>query len=136
MAISPDALAHVPLFAPLKEKERAKLAKRFLARTFVAGDEIVSEGNTGTGFYVITAGEVSVVRGGREVARLGPGSYFGEIALIDGGPRTATVTATGDLEVVGLTAWDFRNIVEGDPRICWALAQELARRVREAKLEY
>lgn len=135
MPLTSGALGRVSLFADLKPKELDRLLKSFREREFAPGGVVMTEGSTGTGFYVIESGTAVVARGGKEVARLGPGDTVGEIALIDGGTRTATVTAETDLRCHGLTAWDFRGIAESDARISWALVQALARRLREAQLD-
>ena len=132
MALTSDALGRVPLFVDLKPKELDRLRKSFKERTFEAGETVMTQGGSGAGFFVIEAGTAVVTRGGNEVARLGPGEYFGEIALIDGGARTATVTAATELRCHGLASWDFRGIVESDGRIAWKLLQALPERLRKA----
>ena len=72
-------------------------------------------------------------REGEELAKLGPGQYFGELALIDEGTRTATITADTDLKCYGLTSWEFRPLVEGNSRIAWKLLQALAKQLRDAR---
>ena len=94
---------------------------------------MASEGEAGTGFFVIESGEAVVAVGGEELRRLGPGDYFGDVALIDMGSRTATVTAESELHCYGLTFWDFRPLVESDARIAWPLLQVMAKRLREAE---
>ena len=79
---------------------------------------------------MIETGEASVSVRGEERAKLGPGDYFGEIALIDGGPRTATVTAATDLVCYGLTFWEFRPLIERNGTIAWKILQEFAKRLR------
>ncbi len=131
---NPDLLAKIPLFADLGPKELKSLASSFNERTFLAGDTILVAGTGGVGFFVIGEGTATVTVGDREVGTLGPGEYFGEVALIDGGSeRSATVTAVTDLKTFGLTAWAFRPIVEADARIAWKLLQALARKLREAE---
>jgi CRP-like cAMP-binding protein len=90
------------------------------------------EGSGGAAFFLIDSGEATVSRKGVHHATLGPGDYFGEIALIDGGPRSATVTAATDLACYGLTFWEFRPLVEGSGAIGWKLLQALAKRLRAA----
>jgi CRP/FNR family cyclic AMP-dependent transcriptional regulator len=133
MALTREALGRVPLFADLKPKELTRLLKSFKERTFEAGESVMAQGSPGTAFYVIEAGTAVITRTGKEVVRLGPGDFFGEIALIDGGDRTATVSAATELRCHGLAAWDFRGIVESDGRIAWALVEALTRRLREAE---
>ena len=91
------------------------------------------EGESGAGFFVIESGEAVVSAGGEELRRLGPGDYFGDIALIDMGARTASILAESDLHCYGLTFWDFRPLVESDARIAWPLLQAMAKRLREAE---
>ena len=99
---------------------------------YSAGDTIASEGSGGAGFFVIGEGTAKVTVHGDDRATLGPGDYFGEIALIDEGARTATVTAETDMTTYAMTFWEFRPIVETDARIAWKLVQALAHRLREA----
>jgi len=127
-----DLLRRVPLFADLDKKELEGLANSLKERTFRAGETITSEGESAVGFFVIRDGEAKVTVGGQERGRLGAGDYFGEIALIDEGARTATVTAETDMTTYAMTFWEFRPIVETDSRIAWKLVQALAHRLREA----
>ena len=134
MAEAPvDLLHRVPLFSDLEQKELQQVAKSFKERTFSPGDTIASEGTGGIGFFVIADGKAKVSVHGEERASLGPGDYFGEIALIDDGARTATVTADSELRCYGLTSWEFRPLVETDSRIAWKLLQAMAKRLREAE---
>ena len=130
-----ELLKKVPLFAELEPKELERLSASFKERTFKAGDTVASEGESGAGFFVIESGEAAVKIHGQERGRLGPGDYFGDIALIDMGARTATVTAETNLECYGLTFWDFRPLVESEARIAWPLLQAMAKRLREAEAE-
>ena len=130
---SVELLQKIPLFAGLEPRELERLGGSFKERTFQAGDTVASEGETGAGFFVIESGEAAVRVGGEERGRLGPGDYFGDIALIDMGARTATVTAESTLDCYGLTFWDFRPLVESDARIAWPLLQAMAKRLREAE---
>jgi CRP/FNR family cyclic AMP-dependent transcriptional regulator len=90
---------------------------------------VAEEGQGGVGFFVIRDGEAKVDVGGTEVRRLGPGDYFGEIALISEGPRTATVTAESELRCYGLTPWEFRPLVQTNATIAWKLLQALAKQL-------
>ena len=127
-----DALVNVSLFADLAAADRESIARVFTERVFAPGETVTKEGSDAAALYLIDSGTATVtVRG--EVRRvMGPGDYFGEIALIDGGPRTATVTADGELVCRGVTLWDFRPLVENNPAIAWTLLQTFARREREA----
>jgi CRP-like cAMP-binding protein len=130
---SPQLLRKIPIFAGLDTRELESLGASFKERTFNAGDTVATEGESGAGFFVIESGEAVVGVGGEERGRLGPGDYFGDIALIDMGARTATVTADSELHCYGLTFWDFRPLVESDARIAWPLLQAMAKRLREAE---
>jgi CRP-like cAMP-binding protein len=122
-----DALARVPLLSSLDHRHLEKLAKDFSEKTFPAGSVVVKEGDErGIGFFVIADGEAVVTVGGTEVARIGPGSHFGAIALISDRVRTATVTATTDLHCYVMTLWDFRSFVQGDADVAWKLLEQLA----------
>ena len=129
---STETLARVPLFAGLEPRDLKRIADSFKQRNYSEGDTIASEGSGGAGFFVIGEGTAKVTIQGQERATLGPGDYFGEIALIDEGARTATVTADSDMTAYAMTFWEFRPIVETDARIAWKLVQALARRLREA----
>jgi CRP-like cAMP-binding protein len=133
MADMEQTLARVPLFSGIKPKELQKLGKRMKERSFNEGDEITKEGESGIGFFVIEDGNASVSVGGKIVRTLGPGEHFGEIALIDSGPRSATVVAGTDLRCRGMSAWEFRPFVEEHPDVAWALLEELVGRLREAQ---
>ena len=133
MAASPELLQRVPLFADLERRELQSLASSFKERTFSAGQTVATEGSGGVGFFVIDDGQAKVTRGGQEVATLGPGDYFGEIALIDEGARTASITAETELRCYGLTSWEFRPLVEMNAGIAWKLLQAMAKRLRQAE---
>ena len=128
-----ELLKKIPLFSDLERKELQTLAQSFKERTFEAGSNVATEGTGGVGFFVIGDGEAGVTVHGDERATLGPGQYFGEVALIDEGSRTATIVAKTDLTCYGLTAWEFRPLVESNGAIAWKLLQTLARRLREAE---
>ena len=93
---------------------------------------IAREGEPGIGLFVIADGTAEVTIGGSKKASLGPGDFFGEIALLDGGPRTATVTATSDVKLLGLTEWVFRGLMQEHPTIAVKTLQAMAGRLRNA----
>jgi len=130
---SPETIANVPLFAGLERRELERIADSFKERHFQAGSTVAGEGLSGAGFFVITEGTGKVTVGGEERGSLGPGDYFGEIALIDEGARSATITAETDMTCYGLTQWEFRPIVESESRIAWKLLQALAQKLRAAE---
>ena len=102
----------------------------FKERRFAAGETITMEGAGAAAFFVIDSGEATVTHHGATLATLGRGDYFGEIALIDEGARSATVTAASDVVCHGLTYWEFRPLVQHNATIAWNLLQTLARRLR------
>ena len=129
-----STLKRVPLFAGLSDRDLKRLANTLSERSFPAGHEIAVEGKEGVGFFVIESGEVSVSRGGAHVRKLGPGDYFGEMAVIDQGPRSASVTADSDVKCRGMTAWSFRPFVESHGEVAWPLLEALVKRLREAEV--
>jgi CRP/FNR family transcriptional regulator, cyclic AMP receptor protein len=133
MSAPAELVQGIPLFADLDRKELQGVASSMKERTFNAGQTIAAEGQTGIGFFIIAEGSAKVTQGDQERATLGPGDYFGEIALIDDGMRTASVTADSDLKVYGLTSWEFRPIVESNASIAWKLLKTMAARLREAE---
>ena len=130
---SVETLKKVPLFAELESRDLERIADSFKERKYSAGDTIAGEGQGGAGFFVIAEGTARVTVHGDDRGTLGPGNYFGEIALIDEGARTATVTAETDMTCYAMTFWEFRPIVETDARIAWKLVQALAHKLREAE---
>jgi CRP/FNR family transcriptional regulator len=125
-----DALAKVPLLAGLQRRDLEKLARSFRERRFPEGHVITGEGQPGVGFFVIVEGAANVSVGGEQRATLGPGNAFGEMALIDQGPRSATIVAATDVKCVALSAWEFKPFVEEHPTVAWALLEALAKRLR------
>lgn len=119
-------LQRIPLFSELNQRQLRRIGRDFRDRRFKAGTAIVRQNEmSGVGFFIITEGEASVAVDGREVARLGAGEHFGELALISEGVRTATVTATTPLRCLEITFWDFRRIAKENPDIAWKLLQYL-----------
>jgi CRP-like cAMP-binding protein len=133
MADATDSLRRVPLFAQVDKKHLKRLEQRMQDRTFPEGHEIASEGESGVGFFLIEDGTAVVSVGGETRRELGPGDWFGEIALIDEGPRSATVTAGSDLRCRGMSAWEFRPFVQEHPEVAWPLLQALVRRLRDSE---
>jgi hypothetical protein len=127
------AVQRVKLFADLDRSQAEQIARLLKLRPFSKGETVIMEGSGGAAFFLIDSGEATVSSKGVQLATLGPGDYFGEIALIDGGPRSATVTAATDLVCYGLTFWEFRPLVERNSTIAWKLLQALAKRLRAAE---
>jgi CRP/FNR family transcriptional regulator, cyclic AMP receptor protein len=130
---SPDLLRNVGLFSELDEKDLSSLAEEFNERRFSPGETIALEGAGGLMFFVVASGEASVEVHGDEVASLGPGDSFGEVALIDRRPRTATVTAKTELVTYGLPVFVFRPFVEARPDVAWKLLEAMADRLEAAE---
>lgn len=128
-----DSLREVPLFAELSDRDRKLLAESMHERTYSPGQEVVVEGKGGVGFFVILGGSARVTVRGEDHGRIGPGEYFGEMALVDGSERSASVTAEDDLRCGGITMWNFRPFVMDHPDIAWAMLTALVKRVREAE---
>jgi CRP/FNR family transcriptional regulator, cyclic AMP receptor protein len=127
---SPEALRKVPLFADLDNNELEQIASSMRERRFEAGDTVTQEGAGGVGFFVVEEGQADVSVGGESKASIGPGDYFGEIALINESPRTATLTASTDMVCYGMTSWDFKPLVESNSAIAWKLLTAMAEKMR------
>jgi CRP/FNR family cyclic AMP-dependent transcriptional regulator len=127
-----SALAKVPLFADCSRRELQTISRVVRDIPHAAGTVIAREGDPGVGLFVILSGNAEVSIGGRRKATLGPGDFFGEIALLDGGPRTATVTAKTDVQLLGLTEWVFRGLMAEHPSIALKTLQQMATRLRVA----
>jgi len=128
-----EVLQRVPLFADLNKSEAQQVARLFKERRFAEGETVVQEGSGGAAFYIIVSGEAVVSIGGKKRSTLKANDYFGEIALIDEGPRMATITASTELDCYGVTFWDFRPLVEANGVIGWKLLQRMAQMLREAR---
>lgn len=122
-----EELARVQLFSGLNTRQLKRLARHVKQREFRPGVEIVTEGTmSGVGFFIIAEGEGAVSVDGREVAVLGPGDHFGELALISEDVRTATVTAATRMRCHVIQFWDFRRFAKENPDVSWKLLQHLA----------
>ena len=128
--VSTEALERVPLFSELSGSDRDAMARLFTRRVFAAGETVIKEGAEAAAFYLIESGTASVTVGGELRRTMGPGDHFGEISLIDGRPRSATVTADGELVCQGITLWDFQPLVNRSPTMAWALLRTLAGMLR------
>jgi CRP-like cAMP-binding protein len=125
-------LAQVPLFSGCSQKDLQTIARVVKDIDHSKGTVIAREGEPGIGLFIISAGTAEVTIGGTKRSSLGPGEFFGEIALLDGGPRTATVTATSDVKLLGLTEWVFRGLMQEHPTIAVKTLQAMAGRLRNA----
>jgi len=121
-----DVLTTVPLFSGLDRKQLERLAWDFRERSMPAGTVVVRQGDEqGMGFFVLVEGEMIVSVDGAEVSRLGPGSYFGEVALLSDRVRTATVSAGTDVRYLVMMLTDFRAFVRGDAEVAWKLLEHV-----------
>jgi CRP/FNR family transcriptional regulator, cyclic AMP receptor protein len=127
---STDVLKNVPLFAGLDDRELSEIAGQMRERRFSSGDTVTQEGAGGAGFFVVEDGTAEVTVDGSARGTIGPGDYFGEIALLTGSDRTATITATSDMVCWGMTPWDFRPLVESNSAIAWKLLTAMADKLK------
>jgi CRP/FNR family cyclic AMP-dependent transcriptional regulator len=124
------ALSKAALFSELPKRHLRSVGRVAWVREFPEGARIVKEGSLDSAFFVILEGRARVVRDDRTIARLRPGDFFGEISLLDRGPRTATVVADSSLRCLTLAGQDFRQIMEREPTLAVNIAAGLARRLR------
>lgn len=131
-------LGTTPIFRPLSDRRRRRLAQHFCRRSYGAGDVVVRQGDTSLSFYVVLSGRVRIVRhcagdagdAGVDIDEEGPGSFFGEMGVLDDLPRAATVVALTDIECALLDKWDFAQALQSDPAIALALITVLHARIR------
>jgi CRP-like cAMP-binding protein len=129
-----ELLADVPLFEGLSRADLARVAALAEQASYNAGRVIVKRDDPGRAFYVIVEGRAKVVKGrivtARREAELGPGDFFGELALLDGEPRAATVIAASPLTTIRIERAAFRRMLQGEPGIALKLLEGMARRTR------
>src|ERR1700728_2343001 len=133
MTTPQEVLAKVPLFSMLSKKELTSLARDAHDRTFPAGKVLTEQDELGVLFGVIMEGQAAVSVHDRPVRKIGPGDYFGEMALIDHSYRSATVTAETELRCLLFTSWVFRPFAMKHPETAWALLEMMVQRVRDAE---
>ena len=124
-----ELIRHLPLFELCSKRDLRRIAALAVEREIDEGSELIREGEPGTEFFVVVDGEIDVRRRGRRVARLGAGSYVGEIALLSRSPRTATVVATTPLRVLAIAGRDFVELLDSIPELWLKVARTLADRV-------
>ena len=127
-----DHLAQVRLFAALSKKELTTIGRASDEVKIPAGKVVVEEGSTGHEFFLILDGTATVKRGGRKIATLSTGQYFGEMALLDRGPRSATVVADNDMTLLVLGQREFSGVLDEIPGVAHKLLGTMAARLREA----
>src|SRR5258708_2841046 len=126
-----ESLKRLPIFAACSTRDLEAVARLSTTLDISKSKALVTEGTPGHEFVVIRARTVEVTRGGETLAELGPGDYFGEISLIDGGPRTATVTAITPVTIEVVESRDFDALLEKVPGLAQRLLKGLATRLRE-----
>jgi glutaminase len=126
-------LSKVPLFSECSDKDLRMIASSVKEVEHPEGRVVVREGQSGVAFFLIAEGTAKVTVKGRTRAKLGPGDSFGEISLLDGGARTATVTATSPLVLYGLSRWVFNSILKDQPDMIARLLAGMAGAVRRAE---
>ena len=131
-----ESLRAVPLFSGLDRKELQTLGKLVKEQRYAAGEAIVKAGAGGHGLYIIKEGNVSVIRDGRTVAKFGPGQFFGEIAVLDAGPRTADVRADTDTTCLTLISWEIKPLLMANASITYKMLQETIKRLRNYSPEH
>lgn len=132
-----EMLKNVPMFAELGKRDLERLARLMVPRSVKAGDTIIKERDQAAGFFVISDGKVEAIQGAdtdnaQVLATFGPGDFFGEMALFEGFPRSATVRAVEDTETLAMTRWDFMAELKNHPEIAVGMLPVLVRRLREA----
>lgn len=122
-------LATVPLLAGLNDRVRRRLADTGKRRTYAAEEAIVTEGSTGTAFYIVLSGRARVERGGEVLGQLSGGDFFGELALIEEHPRSASVIAAEETDCLLFPAWEFTALLAEHPELATPIMRELIARL-------
>ena len=136
-----EMLKNVPIFSELGRRDLERLSRLMVPRAVRAGEVIIKEGDQAAGFFVISSGRVEVVRGvdsgnPQVLNTLGPGDFFGEMALFEGFPRNATVRAIEDTECLAMTRWDFMAEMKNHPEIAVGMIPVLVRRLRDVEKKH
>ena len=133
MADEIEALRGVPLFSGMSDKDLHKVVGIAKVVDHSSGQLVVGEDNSAVGFHLILEGNAKATVGGEAVGTLSSGDYFGEISLIDGKPRSATVTATSDLKTLVVPSWSFNHMLDQHPEMMRHLLIELCARLRKVE---
>jgi CRP-like cAMP-binding protein len=128
-----STLEQVPLFEGLPKRHLRRVAKLARVRRFAAGSTLVRAGDPGRSFFVLLDGSAKVVRRGGRTRRLGVGDYFGEMALLDGAPRSADVVAEGEVLALTIDRGGFSTLLSAEPTLARTLLRTLAARLRAAE---
>lgn len=127
-----ELLRTVAIFSGIPDRALATIADQTEVIDFPEGRYIVRQGQVGTGFYMVTSGRARVVRGGKTLARFGPGEFFGELSVLDQMPRSAHVIADEPTTCLALASWNFTRLLEEYPKITLSILREVARRLKAA----
>ncbi len=130
-----DALARASFFRQIARSDIERIANACTERSYSAGDTIVTEGEPGVAMFIVTSGSAEVTKGGKSVDTIGSGEFFGDMALFEGFPRSATVTAVSDLEALAITEWDFQAELRTTPGLQTQVLKVLVRRLRDTTAE-
>jgi CRP-like cAMP-binding protein len=133
MTATIESLRQVPLFAGLNDRELRRVLEIAKEVTFEPGAAVVEADKSGVGFHLILEGQADVFVNDELVATDGPGDYFGEMSVLDGKPRSATVVANGGLTTLAIPAWNFEALMDKHPQIMRALLTELTERIRRTE---
>ena len=128
-------LEKVPLFRGCAPDVVERLADATAEFDFAADQAIVQQGQVGNGLYIVVEGGARIVAGSDELARMGPGEFFGELSVIDQRPRAASAFAIGSTTCLALASWDLVAVLENDSQLAMNLLQELAGRLRAADVQ-
>jgi len=130
-----EQLKKVWIFSQLEGSDLARMAKVVVPRTYAKGEKIIEEGGQAVAFYVITGGKVDITKGGKKLNTLGAGDSFGDMALLDGYPRSTSVVAAEDTECLVMTRWDFTAELRTNPSIALNMLPVLSKRIRKLEGE-
>jgi CRP-like cAMP-binding protein len=125
-----DRLTRVPLFAGIPKRDLEFVASRVDELNLKPGQTLITEGQPTEAFFILESGHVQVTRGGKPVARLGPGDFFGEIGMLDRGPATATVITDGPVEAMVLSHTQFRDAIKSNDNLALQVIAAMAKRLR------
>lgn len=126
-----DYLRKAPIFKGLPARELEFIARSVKERVFEPGTVIVKQGDPGVGFFMIVDGRVEVIHDNHKIRDMGPGEFFGEMALMEERIRTATVTATERTRCLALVRWDFRALLKENPELAVRMLEVVVQRMRE-----
>jgi CRP/FNR family cyclic AMP-dependent transcriptional regulator len=130
MEANAETLRSVSLFSSLSDKDLARVLEISKEITHADGHKVVEEDQSAIGFHLILSGHAETTQGGQVMSTLGPGDYFGEMSLLDGKPRSATVTAKGELRTLAIPSWNFDRLLDEHPKMMRAMLVALSERIR------